>query len=58
MDNAPYHSKENNKTPSKYATKTEMITGFRQTAFPQVSTRKTYLYAQITLKKPRDKLSE
>jgi hypothetical protein len=29
MDNAPYHSKEHNKVPSKYATKKEIIDWFQ-----------------------------
>jgi hypothetical protein len=57
MDNAPYHSLQVNKTPSKYAVKSQMIEWLqKQNIQCSLEMRKCELYHLIELHKPIEKI--
>ncbi|KAJ4427079.1 hypothetical protein ANN_24694, partial [Periplaneta americana] len=56
LDNAPYHNVEENKAPSKYAVKTEMVSWLQhQGAVCDMTMRKEQLYEMVLLKKSKEK---
>jgi hypothetical protein len=56
LDNAPYHSVQVDKVPSKYSVKSEMISWLeRQGVFCDPTMRKGQLYDLILTRKPKEK---
>jgi hypothetical protein len=56
LDNAPYHSVQVNKVPSKYSVKSEMISWLeRHGVFCDPTMRKGQLYDLILTRKPKEK---
>lgn len=57
LDNAPYHTKQDDKPPSKYTTKNEMITWLKRRGITCDETmRKSVLIELIDIHKPREKV--
>ncbi len=56
MDNAPYHSRQIDKVPSRYDTKASMISWLQKRGIPcTMDARKTEIYSLIAANKPRNK---
>lgn len=57
MDNAPYHCKEHNKAPTRSDNKQVMVDWLNVNGFDaDMSMRKTVLYDNIELRRPREKV--